>query len=372
MAPSRADTVFDVDKDDDDARTLTSPSAPGQTPLFRAPRSYESDDEFDDAATLAKSPPVANSAAQEKEAVSGESLMADAEKHAEKSDNATVVFAIPLPELPFGMSEKKAASLPPFVLYALPPAPLKRPDEGEKESIVNKAHRTWQEKEREARKDDTTIKNKAIGFISRAMSYTKSSKIEFLGRTHAQMEELRVIYPASFPAHNIQEMFTKMIAAVKAAAMRNAVISTAVLPVVFVFDTLTFIPGPFEINAVFAAASWTGAARASSITNGIVGGKLPVNFESDDRLDSLVHRLHIIAREEAQYKVPMAIAEWPHAEPPMEGIELVHLLKAIVTNHLGLDAHEKYDPDNENCLRDIEENLRKGAKEWLSAIGTSL
>jgi hypothetical protein len=93
-----------------------------------------------------------------------------------------------------------------------------------------------------------------------------------------------------------------------------------------------------------------------------------VNFESDARLDSLVHRLHVIAREEAKESQPMAIPEWKHKEPPMVDIELVHVLKSVVTSHLGLDAHEKYDPDHENCLRDLEECLRKGAREWLSAI----
>ena len=44
-----------------------------------------------------------------------------------------------------------AKEVPPFLLYAPRLAALKKPEEGEKESLPNKAYRRWQEEEREAR-----------------------------------------------------------------------------------------------------------------------------------------------------------------------------------------------------------------------------
>lgn len=43
------------------------------------------------------------------------------------------------------------------------------------------------------------------------------------------------------PAEDLQTKFSTLLKAVRAAAIRNGVISTAILPLVFVFDTLTFI-----------------------------------------------------------------------------------------------------------------------------------
>jgi hypothetical protein len=163
MAPSRADSLLHADSDDEKDEKRVDNSASNSAAGWRAPRTYDSDDEDDN-------PAVAQPKQQVDAGVKGETqdtgLMTNAERHSERSENATVVFAIPLPEVPFGLPEKQAANVPPFVLYALPPAPLKAPVEGQKEGLVNKAQRHWQEKERDARKDETTIKNKASAYYA--------------------------------------------------------------------------------------------------------------------------------------------------------------------------------------------------------------
>jgi hypothetical protein len=59
---------------------------------------------------------------------------------------------VPFPD-PVGASPSVIPKLPPFVLYTPLAAALEKPAEGEKESIIRKVKRTWQEKEREARKN---------------------------------------------------------------------------------------------------------------------------------------------------------------------------------------------------------------------------
>ncbi|TFK53718.1 hypothetical protein OE88DRAFT_1273728 [Heliocybe sulcata] len=94
----------------------------------------------------------------------------------------TVALLIPFPK-PLHATEKQLAKLPPFVLYAPLAAPLRKPEEGDKEGLAHKAQRKWQEEEREAREKGKGFKAKAVGLISKGMSATKNSRIEFLVRT---------------------------------------------------------------------------------------------------------------------------------------------------------------------------------------------
>lgn len=173
------------------------------------------------------------------------------------------------------------------------------------------------------------------------------------------------------PAEDLQSKFTTLLKAVRAAAIRNGVISTAILPLVFVFDTLTFIrqyfylialmkdtavlisllaAGPFEVNTAWAVASWTGAARASSITNSLTNESVPISFHSSPLLDSLAFRLAELCKAKAKPETPTAAPVWHGKEPPMNGIELAAVTLAAVTTHVGLEAHEIFENDLETLL----------------------
>lgn len=81
----------------------------------------------------------------------------------------TIGFIIPFPEYigahALGADRKKSKTtsddIPPFIIYHPPLARLKKPEQGEKESIVNKATRKWQEEEDEA-KGRTGLKAKTV------------------------------------------------------------------------------------------------------------------------------------------------------------------------------------------------------------------
>ncbi|KAM0755820.1 hypothetical protein T439DRAFT_320528 [Meredithblackwellia eburnea MCA 4105] len=282
----------------------------------------------------------------------------------------TITFIIPFPEAPSSCTAK----LPPFLLYAPLAAALKAPEEGEKEKLTKKVERKWQEEERSAKdavsEGNANWKQKGIGFVSKAASWTKNSRVEFLNRTPsaANLKELKVIFPSSMPPDGLQDKFTAVLKAERAAAIRNGVIATVALPFVFVFDTLTFIPGPFELNTLYMVASWTGASRAASISNGVSSNKVAVSFLPDTRLEQIAHRLHQVCWENRKPEVPMEKPHWFHEDPPLVGVELAALVLALINVHLDLGACEQYERNLERLSQDLEDVLLKGAKEWLAAV----
>ncbi|KAH8915166.1 hypothetical protein BT69DRAFT_1325530 [Atractiella rhizophila] len=290
----------------------------------------------------------------------------------------TVAFAIPFPEAP-GASAENRAKAPPFVLYSPAEAHFEAPEEGEKESMVRMAQRKWQETQREAKEalkkeatgEKIAVKDKAMGYVGKAVDATKNSRIEFLNRAPAtsKIKELRVIYPASFPVEDIQEKFTTMLKTTKSAAIRNGVIATALLPFVFVIDTVTFLPGPFEISAIWCAASWRGASRASSMSNAVSNATIRSKFTPTPLLDSFAFRLHEHCWELVQDRAVIGPPSWTSDQPLMTGVELAALCLAIVTQECGLGAADGLERNLELMHDDLESVLRKGAEEWASSIG---
>ncbi|EPQ56935.1 hypothetical protein GLOTRDRAFT_115070 [Gloeophyllum trabeum ATCC 11539] len=278
----------------------------------------------------------------------------------------TVALLIPFPP-PSHATDKQASKLPPFVLYAPLAAPLQKPQEGEKEGLAHKAQRKWQEEERGARERGTGFKAKAVGLISKGMAATKNSRIEFLVRTpnKKKLKELRMIYPASYSAADIKDLFTDMIKKAKAGAIRNGIVSTAMLPFVLAFDVFTFISGPFEINAVWAASSWTGAAQASAISSRVTSSELPLSFASDARLNVLAYRLHEICWRKARAGA-VEKPRWTGTDPIRRGPDLAGLVLDVLRAH----GEDMGDLETNRTLvgEDLERCLKKGAKEWAKVL----
>lgn len=161
----------------------------------------------------------------------------------DEASGATVAFLIPFPpsDAIALLKAKEQDKIPPFCLYA-PLAPrLTKPVEG-KESLLHKAQRKWEEEEDSSR-GKKGIKAKGIGLISKGMSFTKSSGVEFLMRTpdKQKLKEIRMLYPKEMPAADLKDTFVKFIGTTKKRSQRNSVISTALTPVALAFDTVTFI-----------------------------------------------------------------------------------------------------------------------------------
>ncbi|KAH9833281.1 uncharacterized protein C8Q71DRAFT_774876 [Rhodofomes roseus] len=293
-----------------------------------------------------------------------------------EADHPTVALLIPFPTL-LRPPSKKDAKVPPFLMYAPLAAPLPPPKEGEKQSWKDKAVRKWQKEETEAREKKTGFKAKAVGLISKGMSATKNSRIEFLIRTpnKKKLKELRFLYPKSWPAENVRQEFTELVKAAKKGAIMNGVISTCLAPFALAFDTLTFIPGPFEITAVWSASSWTGAARATGIANRVTSSSLPINFAPVPELDVLRTRMHemcwavaprgaIPPPGQGTGGAPLVAGE--HVAGIKRGPELAGAALEVFRAH-GEDMSD-LQTDRTIVAEDLERCMKKAVKEWVKAI----
>ena len=164
----------------------------------------------------------------------------------------------------------------------------------------------------------------------------------------------------------------------------------------------------FEINAVWAASSWTGAARATAITNGVTSSTIPLAFVPDARLDPVSYRLHEVCWNRAprglvptpRHKAAAAPApdtaksdlevdtdgkragepgpgpSTPPAAvaPPVvvakRGGELAALVLDVLKEQLGGDL-SGVETDRRLVAEDLEKMLDKGAKEWVAALKAS-
>ncbi|KAH9919861.1 uncharacterized protein B0H18DRAFT_1026507 [Fomitopsis serialis] len=284
------------------------------------------------------------------------------------ADHPTVALLVPFPQL-LRPPSKKHAKVPPFLMYAPLAAPLPPTTEGEKVSWKDKAIRKWQKEEAEAREKKTGFKAKAVGLISKGMSATKNSRIEALA-FFAPTTLLN-----SWPAENVRQEFTELVKSAKKGAIMNGVISTCLAPFALAFDTLTFIPGPFEITAVWSASSWTGAARATGIANRITSSSLPINFTTDPTLDVLRTRMHemcwavaprgaIPPPGQGSGGVPLSAGE--HAAGIKRGPELAGVVLASFRAH-GEDMSD-VQTDRMVVAEDLERCMKKAVKEWAKAI----
>lgn len=97
--------------------------------------------------------------------------------------------------------------------------------------------------------------------------------------------------------------------------------------------------------SAWAVASWTGAARASSITNSLTNETVPISFHPTPLLDSLAFRLAELCKEKAKPETPTSAPVWHGKDEPMRGVELAAVTLAAVTTHIGLEAHEIFETD---------------------------
>ncbi len=72
------------------------------------------------------------------------------------------------------------------------------------------------------------------------------------------------MYPANYPVETLKEDFSALVKQTKNSARKSSIVATGLAPFALVFDTFTFIPGPFEVCCVWAASSWIGTSRATA------------------------------------------------------------------------------------------------------------
>jgi hypothetical protein len=237
--------------------------------------------------------------------------------HYTRDPHKLVAYLIPFPEPTLHGIPPEAIPTR-FLIYTPPPPPLKAPREGDKEDKMHKLQRKWQEEVRSAKTSTAKtaswqgVKSKATKGINHAMSWTKSSNLEFINRInvdgdkrpekHTQdqdadgdathrtvgLEEMILIYPDSVKStpDQLKVEFIESMMRSKSKAQRDSIIATGLLPVSAAIDIMATLVWPFggllEIDAVWAAASIRGAKISRNITKRLTSTSTGDKHEEDN------------------------------------------------------------------------------------------
>ncbi|KAI9728507.1 MAG: hypothetical protein M1834_007645 [Cirrosporium novae-zelandiae] len=325
--------------------------------------------------------------------------------HYTRDPHKLVVYLVPFPKPVLkGVDASKIPDR--FLIYTPPPPPLSKPAEGVKEGKVHKLQRKWQDEVREAKmstaktKSWKGLKSMATRGISTAMSYTKTSSLEFLNRAggedgspkdaHANdgvteedtthktigLEEMVLIYPPSFGASQdqVRTEFVNTMMRSKSKAQRDAVIATGLLPVTAAIDIAATLIWPFggllEIDSVWAYSSIRGAKTARSVTK-----RLTSSVETDNSTPSEKNTLHLVFTPSPRLELLRDyLANQCHQRnsslfksigvPPTES----NILEAIGWAPSQTGGQTRNWEDEQWEITEVKEDLksvmRKGAREW--------
>ena len=325
--------------------------------------------------------------------------------HYTRDPHKLIAYLVPFPTP--HLSNAPSSSVPPrFLIYTPPAPPLHKPSAGEKEGLVNKVQRRWQHEVRTA-KSSTGVRSKLTRAVSKGMTYTTSSNLDFLGRvnpssrpssrspspaarnpvdaqtpentTHQKtvgVEEMILVYPPTMnlSPEQMREEFVNTMLRTKSKATRDSVIATGLLPISFGIDILAGpIGGLGEINSVWAYASIRGAKTARSVTKRLASSapteagehvdlekeRLTITFRPSPRLEILRNYLNAECNKTDSKLFPA------YKTPPTES----DVLEAIGWTPHQSGAEVEF-VDEQWELTEVKDDLKlvmhKGAKEWKS------
>ena len=310
-----------------------------------------------------------------------------------------IAYLVPFPKPRLGGGIHSSGAVPErFLIFTPPPPPLGKPAEGEKEAKLRKVQRKWQEEVRAAKTSDAKtaswkgVKSKATRGISKAMSYTTGSNLDFLGRvstghksdsedetegatTHKTVgvEEMVLVYPQSMGIgqEHIREEFVNTMLRTKTKAQRDAIISTGLMPVAYGIDILATLVWPFgglgEIDTVWAYANIRGAKTARSVTKRLSSGSETGDHEKDSlRLNFVPSpRIEILRKYLAAdcHKVDSKLFP-EYVSAPTES----DVLEAIGWSPAQTGGESKNWEDEQWEMQEVKEDVKttfhKGSKEW--------
>lgn len=286
-----------------------------------------------------------------------------------------------------------------FLIYTPPPPPLAKPGQGEKEATLHKVQRKWQEEVRAAKTSTakTTswqgVKSKATRGINKAIQYTTTSNVDFLGRaggggksdseddgvhegetTHKTVgvDELVLVHPPmGMNADEMRTEFVNTMLRAKTKAQRDAIISTGLLPVAYGIDILAMVVWPFgglgEIDTVWAYASIRGAKTARSVTKRLSSTSATGDHEADKLHLRFApsQRIEVLQRYLAADCNKIDAKLFPdYATAPTE----TDVLEAIGWNPHQSGGEDKNWEDEQWQMTEVKDDVRvvmhKGAREW--------
>ncbi|KAI0693819.1 hypothetical protein BC835DRAFT_1055655 [Cytidiella melzeri] len=297
---------------------------------------------------------------------------ADSNSSHDESHLPTIIFAIPFPPPRHGPSKQPVS---PYLLYALPRAPYTKPkkDENgkdvEKEGVIKKAERKWQEEIAEGDKIRKgmepeagtwkTFKGKAVGVADTVIRWLPNSRIEALGRVPPQRKlgELTVLYPNDAVGPDGQAMqpefmkskIEEVLKQTQKQATYSAVGSAFLLPVTLTIDFFVVVPiFLFETNLAYFASQFAGRSKVSAIAH----STLPLICTPTSNLSPVSTVLSAICFHLApgQFPVPDERTRSFTDEKTTEEVRARHIL------------------DREKVAEDLGRCCRKAAKEYVKRV----
>jgi hypothetical protein len=234
-----------------------------------------------------------------------------------------VAYLIPFPT-PHHTKAPASAVPTRFLIYTPPAPPLYKPTDGEKEGILHKTQRKWQEEVKSAKTTTAPTKSvkgmryKLTRGVNKAMIWTTTSNIDFVGRmtpTPAKdrddaksgaatpdtetdpaietppehdgdskskfkskkpkapkvaIEEIIFVYPPSMnlTPEEMRAEFINSMLRTKSKAQRDTIISTGLLPIAWGIDIIAVgVGGLGEVATFWTYISFMGLKNSRSVTN---------------------------------------------------------------------------------------------------------
>lgn len=324
----------------------------------------------------------------------------DSPIHYTRDPTRLTAYLVPFPRPE--LKHEKTGTSPPqrFLIYTPPAPPLVAPAEGEKEGKLHKVQRKWENEVREAKTNPQKIKSwkgikgRVTKGVDKAMSWTTSSNLDFLGRVpnakgdasdkHADdgvdehdetkktvgLREMVLVHP-EIPGMTQEQMQTEFInnmLRTKSKAEKDAILATGLIPVSFAIDILATLIWPFgglgEIDTVWAYANIRGAKTSRSVTKRLNStgenedSKLKLTFTPSSRMQVLSRYLEAECHEKDKKLFPR------YNSPPTDD----EALRAIGWTPSTTGGETKNWEDEQWEIREVKDDLKsvmhKGAKEW--------
>ncbi|PLW23777.1 hypothetical protein PCASD_02554 [Puccinia coronata f. sp. avenae] len=211
---------------------------------------------------------------------------------ATKGPLPSVIFAIPFPEP--GPTLRKTSKTPMFMLYTPPRANYVKPKQingkKEKEGLIKKVERKWQEEVKEGmdvkagKVEDPSSWKKFKGTIltaaSKALNWLPDSNIQTIGRLPPgkKIGLITIVYPhedddltpkpVDRQPQDVKEGLESLLKRTRRKAMLKTGISGLFLPVTAAIDVFCVVPlFIFEINIVYFSLQINGARKIAMLTH---------------------------------------------------------------------------------------------------------
>lgn len=321
----------------------------------------------------------------------------------------SVIFAIPFPKPKHEHIESKN-EIPPFLIYTFPRSIYEKPGidpltgKKEKEKLVKKLERKWQEEVKEGREikkglhKEAGYWKKSKGAVVRSAASTiqwmPNNVIEVLARLppERKLGEVSVIHPElgelppwfktkTLSTSAMKKLFLDHIAKIGNKAKIRSILSGCLLPVTLAIDILLIIPlFAFEVNMAYFTMQLNGSKKARTFANvsrkSIAGPANPgaqeensmVKFKSNQAryFNRTIEHLYSICSsiDPIQFPIIPELPSLDYLPDPAIATGLIQIFK----ESLPPTVAARHTLDEEEIAADLDRAMKKAAKEYIKTL----